>query len=136
MDIVKKSNQINSKVKNRQEKQLNINNYVIIINICFPDIHCDKMTKYRLFSLRSATVQLLGDESFYSRDSFSPGLLPTGREVIEMMVHLLMPRGKGHHQNSKQEAALMTAGLLSEHWLWCNVYPKHLKNITASVLKL
>ena len=86
-----------------------------------------KMSKFRRFNLRSATVQELAGASFFARDSFSPGLLPTSREVIEMMVHHLMPRGKGYLQKTKEEAAIMVSGLLSEHWIWCNIYPKYIR---------
>ena len=82
------------------------------------------MPKFRRFNLRSATCQQLAGVSFFARDSFNPGLLPTSREVIEMMIHFLMPRGKGYYQKNKQEAAIMVGGLISEHWIWCNIYPK------------
>ena len=91
---------------------------------------------YRRFNLRSATVQSLAGVDFYAKDSFTPGLLPTGREVIEMMVHHLMPRGKGYIQKIKQGAAEMVSGLLSEHWIWCNIYPKSMVSIAKSVLNL
>ena len=94
------------------------------------------MSKFRRFNLRSATVQELAGASFFARDSFSPGLLPTSREVIEMMVHHLMPRGKGYLQKTKEEAAIMVSGLLSEHWIWCNIYPKYTRTIATSVSKL
>ena len=91
---------------------------------------------YRRFNLRSATVQNLAGFDFYAKDSFTPGLLPTGREIIEMMVHHLMPRGKGYTQKNKQGAAEMISGLLSEHWIWCNIYPKSMVSIAKSVLNL
>ena len=91
---------------------------------------------YRRFNLRSATVQNLAGVDFYAKDSFTPGLLPTGKEIIEMMVHHLMPRGKGYIQKNKHGAAEMISGLLSEHWIWCNIYPKSMVSIAKSVMNL
>ena len=52
------------------------------------------------------------------------------------MVHHLMPRGKGYIQKNKHGAAEMISGLLSEHWIWCNIYPKSMVSIAKSVMNL
>ena len=45
-----------------------------------------------------------------------------------------MPRGKGYPQLSKMDAADRVGQMLSEHWVWCNVHPKHVKNVSKQVL--
>ena len=30
----------------------------------------------------------------------------------------------------------MVGGLISEHWIWCNVYPKYMRNVVSSICKL
>ena len=77
-----------------------------------------------------------GDENFFARDCFSSGCLPTKREVIEMLVWHLLPKGKGFTCPPKEEAASCVADVLIEHWIWCNLYPKHKKNVVGAILKL
>ena len=59
-------------------------------------------------SLCSGTTVKLGPEEFCARESFSPGLLPTKRQVLEMMIFYLLPTGptKNLATSTKEEAAL------------------------------
>ena len=53
------------------------------------------------------------------------------------MIWFLVPRVKGSaFRTSKEWAAMQVAEELCEHWIWCNVYPKHPKDITKSILNL
>ena len=89
----------------------------------------------RRLSLRSTFTQTLGDEELSGREYFDGGLLPTERQVIEMMIWVMAPR-KGKKQTSMVEAATVVAEALKEHWIWSNVYPKYLVNIKNQVEKL
>ena len=91
------------------------------------------MNPYRARALRSGNSMSLGKEVIHGRSSFAPGVLPKERAVIEMMIEMVMPRGQGFHQVSKEEAAVRVAETLTEHWIWCNVYPKHMKNVIKMV---
>ena len=53
----------------------------------------------RRLSLRSTFTQTLGDEELSGREYFEGGLLPTERQVIEMMIWVMAPR-KGKKQTS------------------------------------
>ena len=46
--------------------------------------------------LRSETVVKLGNQNYTDKDTFKPGLLPTGKDVIEMVSFVLRPKGKGY----------------------------------------
>ena len=87
------------------------------------------------FGLRSTFSQSVGGEVFQGRDEFEGGLLPTEREVIEMMVWFIAP-GQGKRQLSMVESAKIVSQALSEHWIWSNVYPKKLQNVQNQVEKL
>lgn len=80
----------------------------------------------------------LGKEEFTTRESFTPWLLPTKREVVERMLFHLMPSGpsKTERTCTKDEAAFLVAKELSDHWVQCNVYPMTTTNICKAVRKL
>ena len=46
----------------------------------------------RRLSLRSNLTQTLGDEKFRGREEFEAGMVPTEKEVIEMMIWVLAPK--------------------------------------------
>ena len=73
------------------------------------------------FRLRSSGQKSLGDVTFTAKLSFSPGLLPTQREVIEVMLFHLLP-SPGRVQKTRLEAASVVAAGLMEHWIFQNVY--------------
>ena len=55
---------------------------------------------YRARSLRSGNSIVIGSETIHGRSSFQPGLLPKVRTVMEDMMEMLIPRGKGYTQFS------------------------------------
>ena len=73
------------------------------------------------FRLRSVGQKSLGDEVFKPKLSFSSGILPTGKEVIEVLLYHLTPV-KGRASISKEEAISLVAGGLVEHWVFQNIY--------------
>ena len=92
------------------------------------------MSFYRERKLRSGNSMVLGTEVIHGKSSFQPGLLPKVRSVMEVMMEMLMPRGKGYTQLSKMDAAERVGQMLHEHWVWCNIYPKYVKNVSKQVL--
>ena len=86
-------------------------------------------------SLRSTRTQTLGDEVFSGRDVFECGMLPTEKEVIEMMIWVMAPRD-GKVAVSMATSARMVAGIMMQHWIWSNVYPKKLQNVQKQIEKL
>ena len=87
--------------------------------------------------LRSKWSMALGPITFHARESFTSSVLPNKREVVERMIWFLVPRPKGTvFMTSKEWAAEHVAEELCEHWIWCNIYPKHTKNTTKLVLSL
>ena len=89
----------------------------------------------RRSSLRSTYSQHLDTEVFHGREEFDGGLLPTERNVIEMMIWAVASR-TGRKQVSAKTAAKLVAEILHEHWVWSNVYPKKLGNIENQVESL
>ena len=88
------------------------------------------------YKLRSGWSMMLGPVTFHARETFSSSVLPTEREVLERMIYFLVPRPKGNgFQNSKEWAAQMVAEELCEHWIWCNVYPKHEQTVSKQIMK-
>ena len=73
------------------------------------------------FRLRSSGQKTLSDVIFTAKLSFSPGLLPTQREVIEVMLFHLLPT-PGRRQQTRVEVASIVAAGLMEHWTFQNVY--------------
>ena len=96
-------------------------------------VSVSEMNPYKARALRSGNSMVLGKEVINGRSSFTPGILPKERAVIEVMIEMVMPRGQGLHQVSKEEAAVRVAETLTEHWIWCNVYPKQMKNVIKMV---
>ena len=80
----------------------------------------------------------LGKEEFIARQSFTRGVLPSKREVVERMLFLLMPSGPSKTERTPQidEAAFLVAKDLSDHWVHCNVYPMTTTNICKAVKRL
>ena len=73
------------------------------------------------FRLRSCGQKVLGDVTFTAKLSFSPGLLPTMKDVIEVMLYHLLPV-PGRRQLSKGEAASTVTDGMVDHWIFQNVY--------------
>ena len=91
----------------------------------------------RRSTLRSTYSQHLDTETFQGREEFEGGLLPTARNVIEMMIWAMASRsGTGRKQVSAKDAAKLVAEILHDHWVWSNVYPKKLGNVTTQVENL
>ena len=86
--------------------------------------------------LRSETVVKLGNQNYTDKDTFKPGLLPTGKDVIEMVSFVLRPKGKGYTQKTKKEAFQWVAETLVEHWVWCNLYQQNLQRVCQHIEKL
>ena len=89
----------------------------------------------RRSSLRSTYSQHLDTEVFQGREEFEGGLLPTERNVIEMMIWAVASR-TGRKQVSAKAAAKLVAEILFDHWVWSNCYPKKLGNIQNQVENL
>ena len=73
------------------------------------------------FRLRSDGQKKIGEATFVAKPSFSSGLLPTKKEVLEVMIFHLLP-SVGRHQMSKAEAGGLVGGGLMEHWVFQNIY--------------
>ena len=71
--------------------------------------------------LQSAGQKTLGEVTILAKTTFTPGLLPTMAEVLEVMLFHLLP-SSGHRQMSTVEAAAVVEGGLREHWIDQNIY--------------
>ena len=85
--------------------------------------------------LRSGNQRRLGDVIFVARSFFSPGLLPSVKEVLEVMLFHLLHR-KGVQSMSTVDAASLVAMGLSDHWVRQNVYTINYRNIAPKIVKL
>lgn len=86
---------------------------------------------------RSKWSMSLGSVTISARETFPSSKLPSKREVLERMIWFLVPRPKGSFMmTSKEWAAQQVTEELCEHWIWCNIYPKHVKHVTGRILQL
>ena len=85
--------------------------------------------------LRSSGQKTLGEVTFVERPTFTPGLLPTKREILEVMLYHLLP-SPGRRQMSKGVAAGVVAGGLKEHWVFQNIYTIQKMHISKKVANL
>ena len=74
------------------------------------------------FRLRSSGQKTLGNETFIAKPHFTPGQLPSQKEVIEVMLFHLLPAVPGRQTMSRDEASSVVAGGLVEHWVFQNIY--------------
>ena len=89
------------------------------------------------FVTRSKWSMDLGPYTLHAREIFTSSKLPSKREVIERMIWFLVPRPKGSFiKITKDWAAMKVAEELCEHWVFCNVYPKHIKNVQKDILSI
>ena len=70
------------------------------------------------FRLRSTGRKDLGNATFIARPHFSPGLLPSMQEVIEVLLFRLL----GKRQLTQDQAISEVAAELIEHWTFQNIY--------------
>lgn len=73
------------------------------------------------FRLRSVGAKTLGNENFRPTPSFSPGILPTGKEVIEVILFHVVAV-KGRKSVSRDVVISQVAQGLIEHWVFQNIY--------------
>ena len=88
---------------------------------------------------RSSWTHNIGPFQITARENFSNSQLPTKKEILERMVWFMTPRRKDSlfgKPKSKEWAASEIASDLTEHWIWCNIYPKHAISVKKSVLVL
>ena len=84
---------------------------------------------------RSKWSMSLGSVTISARETFPSSKLPSKREVLERMIWFLVPRPKGSFMmTSKEWAAQQVTEELCEHWIWCNIYPKHPSIVTGRIL--
>ena len=79
----------------------------------------------------------IGPITLHAREAFTSSKLPVKKEIVERMIWYLVPRAKGSFMKTSKEWAAMQVGEeLCEHWVWCNIYPKHIKNVVKMVVVL
>ena len=76
----------------------------------------------------------MGPITLQVREAFISSKLPMKKEVVERMIWFMVPRAKGSSMKTSKECAAMQVG--EELWVWCNVYPKQIKNIERRILVL
>ena len=86
--------------------------------------------------LRSSTFKQLGNTAYKETDGFQNGTLPTNKQIVENMIYLLRTNRAGQAQRSREDAALILAEILEDHWNFCNIYTIRTKNILSKILNL
>ena len=72
-----------------------------------------------------------------AREAFTSSKLPIKKEVVERMIWFMVPRAKRSFMKiSKEFAAMQMGGELWQHWVLCNIYPKHIKIVERMILVL
>ena len=90
----------------------------------------------KIHPLRSSAKKILGDIEYVESAGFPRGQLPTQKNVITNMMYLMRPSRAGKIQRSKDDAALSLAYILSEHWVFCNIYTVTVKVIKRKILNV
>ena len=85
---------------------------------------------------RSKAKKTLENCDYYESTEFPQGILPTRKDIIQFMLYLLRPKRAGKVQRSKEDAAVMLAMLVQEHWLFCNLYTVTTVSIKKHILSL
>jgi len=85
---------------------------------------------------RSKTTRVLGNVTYTETESFSAGVLPTKKNVIEVMLYLLRLDRAGRSQLTVEKASHIVACTLLEHWQYCNIYTVTEKYVKRKVLDL
>ena len=58
------------------------------------------------------------------------------KDVLEIMVYHTSPVRAGKKQLTKEDAAMLVADGLIDHWVWCNVYTLSRNPVITKILKL
>ena len=85
---------------------------------------------------QSRVAHKLGDTVYVERDGLPNGTLPSKKEVLECLFYLLRPDRAGAFQRSKEEAAMLLAHALVDHWEFCTVYTVDYRYVRDGILKL
>ncbi|KAK6170823.1 hypothetical protein SNE40_019124 [Patella caerulea] len=94
------------------------------------------MTTRRPTSTRSTAQKQLGSRLYIEKPDFPNGIFPTKTVIVENMMYLMRPSRAGQEQRPKDNATLILAELLQEHWIFCNVYTIRTNHIKNKILKL
>ena len=86
--------------------------------------------------LRSNSQRVLGDTTYIEKHEFSIGVLPTEKDMIELMQYHILPKGKGIEQISIEEAAKILADGVIDHWFFCNIYTINKRHVVRKLIKL
>ena len=82
------------------------------------EISSDGQTQLR----RSMTKRTLNGTTYCEAYGFSPGILPTLKDVIQSMLYLLRPERAGKIRRTVNESCRLLAHSLIKHWEHCHVY--------------
>ena len=85
---------------------------------------------------RSKTTRVLANVTYTETESFSAGVLPTKKNFVEVMMHLLRRDRAEKSQLTVEEASRMVACTLIEHWQYCNIYTVTEKYVKRKVFAL
>ena len=85
---------------------------------------------------RLKTQKVLHGTVYCESSGFSPGVLPTKKDIIQSMIYLLAKARAGTRQRTVQEAARLLAYVTMEHWEFCTAYTVKVQHIQKKVLKL
>ena len=85
---------------------------------------------------RSKTQRTLIGTVYSESSGFSPGVLPTFKDIIQGMIYLVRPDRAGKHGRTVDEAARLLAYAVMEHWEYCDVYTIQIKHVHKKVKKV
>ena len=94
------------------------------------------LEKYPNSITRKKTQKKIGDVIYCEEESFSLGVLPTARDVVQCLLFLLRPDRSGRTQRTIEDARYMVVSTLVDQWLYCNIYTIGLKHVKKRILKL
>ena len=84
---------------------------------------------------RSKTQRNINGTIYIESSGFSPGVLPSQREIVESMLYLLRPDRAGKLGRTVAEASRLLAYAVIDHWEYCTIYTKKIQNVQNQIMK-
>ena len=90
---------------------------------------------YKLRATRSMLKKYINGTCYTASEELSIDVLPTKRNVLECMIHILRPGNSGQ-QLKIHEASNLLARNLNRHWGFANIYTKGWRYVSKDIEKL
>ena len=84
---------------------------------------------------RSTTQRSINGTVYCESSGFSPGVLPTSKDIVQAMLYLLRPDRAGKNSRTVDEACRLLSYAVIGHWEYCNVYTIKIHHVQKKIGK-